>query len=95
MAERQTLGTQNALPDRACGFDSRPGHWDRSEPTERAPSTSHPHTLPRVPSRIVLFGAFGAPGDTGRLTAQAFVREVFERFDALEQGSRVAGLARV
>jgi len=45
-----------------------------------------------VPSRIVLFGA---PGDTGRLTAQAFVREVFERFDALEQGSRVAGLARV
>ncbi len=43
-------------------------------------------------SRIVLFGA---TGDTGRLTAQALVREVFERFDALEQGCREAGLARV
>ena len=71
------------LPPRALG----PIRADGARALDLTPS----YTAAR-PSRIVLFGA---PGDTGRLTAQAFVREVFERFDALEQGSREAGLARV
>jgi hypothetical protein len=81
VAERQTLGSQKALSERTCGFESRPGHLGVSWLAPRGGGAAWPLEGPyesvSIRARLDEHGTDGAEAHIDHLARKYLGRDVY------------------